>query len=86
MLCISKQRPTQNPHKQLEVQKTINQQQQTQCLRTDIGGINAFYWRHIFALDSVISFNRMEKLVGWFALFVFRMISDECEQNSKTRI
>ena len=34
-LCIPKQRPTQNPHKQWEVYKTINQQQQNHRHRTD---------------------------------------------------
>ena len=48
---------TQNPDKQWEQHKTINQQQQN--LRTDSslshwgggGGLNAFYWCQIFTLD-----------------------------------
>ena len=50
------------PHEQWGVYKTINQQQQKHCLRTDsslnyrgwVGGLNAFYWRQIFSLDSVV--------------------------------
>ena len=39
--------------------KTINQQQPKHRLRTDSGlsgggGLNAFYWRQILALDSVV--------------------------------
>ena len=60
--CISEQKPTQNPYKQWEIHKTINQQLQNHRFRTDSslshrgggGGLNAFYWRQIFALDSVV--------------------------------
>ena len=52
---------TQNPHKQWEVNETINQQQPRLSLRTVSSlsyregvGLNAFYWRQIFALDSFV--------------------------------
>ena len=50
----TKQRPTLNPHKQCEVHKAINQQEQNHRLRKDTGDFNAFYWRQIFALDFVV--------------------------------
>ena len=56
----TKERQTQNPNQQLEIHKTINQQQQNHRLRTDgilsygSGGLNAFYWRQIVAIDSVV--------------------------------
>ena len=45
---------------QWEKQSTTNQQQQNHRLRTDNsqshwrGGLNAFYWYQIFALDSAV--------------------------------
>ena len=57
----TKIKTTQKPHKQCEVNKTIIQQQQNHLLRTDSslshwgGGLNAFYWRQIFALDYVVT-------------------------------
>ena len=32
----------------------MNQQEQNHRLRMDSGGVNAYYWYQIFALDSVI--------------------------------
>ena len=58
--CIPKQRTTQKPHKQWEVHKTINQQQQYHRLRTDsreLGGdlfmskksfVLIFFCQHLF--------------------------------------
>ena len=48
-----------NLHKQLEQQKTMNQQQQNHRLRTGSlkatgGGVNAYYWYQILAQDSVV--------------------------------
>ena len=51
-----------HPHNKGEVHKTIDQQQQNHRLRTDNslsyrgggGGLNVFYWRQIFSLDSVV--------------------------------
>ena len=43
-----------------QIQNPTNQQQQNQRLRTDSsltngeGGLNAFYWYQIFALDSAV--------------------------------
>ena len=64
------QRPTLKPHKQWEVHRTINQQQQNHRLRTDgclshrvcvcvrgVGG-EMHYWRQIFALDNVVVKNK----------------------------
>ena len=47
---------------QLKQQKTMSQKQQNHRFRTDSsrchgsggGGVNAFYWRQIFALDYVV--------------------------------
>ena len=59
----TKQRQTQNTHKQWEAHKTINQQQQQQQqnyrIRTDISlsylgwGLKRILWCQMFALDSV---------------------------------
>ena len=59
----NKQWQTQNPHNQWEAHQTTDQQQQNQRLRRASrlshwgrggGGLNAFYWYQIFALDSVV--------------------------------
>ena len=53
--CIPKQRPTQNPHRQCELHKTMTTEpphlngQQPKPLG---GGLNAFYQHQLFAQDS----------------------------------
>ena len=50
---------TKNPCKQWEVHPTTNEQEQNRRLRKDVSpshrewGVNTFYGRQIFALDSV---------------------------------
>ena len=59
----TKAKTNSEPHKHWEEHKTINQQQHNYRIRTDSslsywggggGGVNAFYWRQIFTLDSAI--------------------------------
>ena len=60
--CITKQGQNTELAKQYEQQLTMNQQQQSHCLRPDNslrhlfggGGLNAFYWYPEFAIDSVV--------------------------------
>ena len=57
-----------SPTKQLEVHKAINQQQQNHCRGTDrtascaTGGLKAFYWSQIVALDFVVVKTTIVKL------------------------
>ena len=71
-------------HKQSGVHKTINQQQQNHRLMTNSclsyeggGGLKAFYWCQIFALDSVVF--KTQKLFSSHGGFLTNTIQNHIE-------
>ena len=58
-----------------EQQSTTNQQQHNHCLRRDSsqscggGGLNAFYWYQIFAIDSVVV--KAQKVLSFLTIAMY---------------